>query len=100
LVCLVRDDENLELLKQLKNVRVEKFNYEDKTTLVRALLGVSCVVMFLEMDDRRVPLGKSFVAGMKEAQVNSCLFVSILGAAESPLRVHRAYRAIEQEVEK
>ena len=41
LVCLVQSDENLGLFKKPKNVRVEKVNYEDKTSLEKALQGVS-----------------------------------------------------------
>ncbi|KAG0349930.1 hypothetical protein BG005_010554 [Podila minutissima] len=98
LVCLVRDDENLALLKNLKNVKVEKVDYEDETTLERALQGVTCTVMFLEWHERRVPFGKKLVAAMKKAHVNSCLMVSILGAGQSQLRGHRAYHEVEQEV--
>ncbi|KAF9420695.1 hypothetical protein BGZ76_004062 [Entomortierella beljakovae] len=100
LVCLVRDDENLDMLKQLKNVRVEKVDYENEATLVKALHGVSCTVMFIEMDERRVQFGKNFVAAMKKAHINSCLMISIRGAGSSRLRSHQAYREIEQEVEK
>ncbi|KAH7042495.1 hypothetical protein BKA57DRAFT_441355 [Linnemannia elongata] len=100
LVCLVRDDENLDLLKQLKNVRVEKVDYEDVTTLERALHGVSYTVMFMEMDERRTVFGKNLVAAMKKERVNSCLMVSIRGAGSSRLPSHQAYREVEQEIEK
>ncbi|KAF9318899.1 hypothetical protein BG003_010315 [Podila horticola] len=100
LVCLVRDDENLDLLKQLKNVRVEKVDYEDEATLEKALHGVSCTVMFMEMDERRVQFGKNFVAAMKKENIGSCLMVSPRGAGHSQLRGHQAYREVEQEVEK
>ncbi|KAF9558308.1 hypothetical protein EC968_007190 [Mortierella alpina] len=100
LVCLVRDDKNLDMFKQLKNVRVEKVDYENEATLVKALHGVSCSIMFMEMDERRVQFGKNFVAAMKKAHINSCLMVSLRGAGSSPLRSHQAYREVEQEVEK
>lgn len=100
LVCLVRDDENLNLLKQLKNVRVEKVDYEDEASLEKALHGVSCTVMFMEMDERRVLFGKNLVAAMKKTHINSCLMVSVRGAGSSRLRVHQAYREVEQEIEK
>ncbi|KAG0043432.1 hypothetical protein BGZ89_006460 [Linnemannia elongata] len=99
LVCLVRDDENLDVLKQLKNVRVEKVDYEDETTLERALHGVSCTVMLVEMDERRVLFGKNLVAAMKEKRVNSCLMISLRGAGQSRMRGHQAYREIEQDIE-
>lgn len=100
LICLVRNDDNLEVLKQLKNVRVEKVDYDDERTLERALRGVSCVVMFMEMDDQRVQFGKKFVAAMKNQHVDSCLMISIRGTEHSPLPGHQAYREVEQEIER
>ncbi|KAF9142433.1 hypothetical protein BG015_000892 [Linnemannia schmuckeri] len=100
LVCLVRDDENLDLLKQLKNVRVEKVDYENEATLEKALHGVSCTVLFMEMDEQRVLFGKNLVAAMKKAHINSCLMVSIRGAGSSRLRSHQAYHEVEQEIKK
>ncbi|KAF9372045.1 hypothetical protein CPC16_002676 [Podila verticillata] len=100
LVCLARDDENLDMLKQLKNVRVEKVDYEDEATLRNALHGVSCMILFMEMDERKVEFGKNLVAAMKKEHISSCLMVSIRGAGNSRLRSHKAYREVEQEVEK
>ncbi|KAF9987119.1 hypothetical protein BGZ65_005047 [Modicella reniformis] len=100
LVCLARKPELLDKLKKFKNVRIEKVDYDDEKTLDKVLRGVTCVLLIPENDENRVQCAKSILTTMKNAQIKSCMMISVEGAGEaSHLKELQSYREIEKEVE-
>lgn len=101
LVCLAQKPEVLEKLKKFKNVRIEKIDYNDETSLDKALEGgVSCAILIPEDDENRVKYAKCALSALKKAGSKGSIMISLQGADESSdLKALQSYREIEQEVE-
>ncbi|KAK3826038.1 MAG: hypothetical protein J3Q66DRAFT_421128 [Benniella sp.] len=101
LVCLARKPERLDKLKRYKNVRIEKVDYNDEKTLEKALSGVTCTTLIPENDEHRVESAKNTITAMKNAEVKSCMMISVEGAdgESSHLKELQSYHEIEEQVE-
>ncbi|KAF9573464.1 hypothetical protein EC968_008549 [Mortierella alpina] len=101
LVCLARNTDRLDKLKDLKNVHIVKVDYQDTNSLEKALQGVCCTVLFPEMDHRRAELGKNVLDAMHKQGIKSCMMISCDGASEDcHLKSIESFCKLEKEVEK
>ncbi|KAG0303228.1 hypothetical protein BGZ98_006875 [Dissophora globulifera] len=101
LVCMVRKTEHLDKLKKFKNVHIEKVDYEDEKSLEKAFRGVSCTILFPEMDERRAKYARHVIQAMKNQHVKSCMLISVQNAGDSSshLKEIQSFHEIEKEVQ-
>ncbi|KAG0245985.1 hypothetical protein B0O80DRAFT_425030 [Mortierella sp. GBAus27b] len=102
LVCLARRPEVLSNLSKYKNVRIQKVDYEDESTLKKAFEGgIRCAILIPEHDKNRVQHARTVLEAMGKVLDKGCLLISAEGADESPLHLKdlQSYREIEKEVE-
>ncbi|KAG0321213.1 hypothetical protein BGZ99_004066 [Dissophora globulifera] len=101
LVCMVRKTEHLDKLKKFKNVHIEKVDYEDEKSLEKAFRGVSCTIIFPEMDEHRAKYARHVIQAMKNQHVKSCMLISVQNAGDSSshLKEIQSFHEIEKEVQ-
>ncbi|KAF9955413.1 hypothetical protein BGZ72_003762 [Mortierella alpina] len=101
LVCLAGNTDMLDKLKRLKNVHIEKVDYQDTNVLEKVLQGVCCTILIPEMDERRAELGKNVLDAMHKQDIKSCMMISCDGASEDcNLKSIESFCQLEKEVAK